>query len=134
VIAVDVNVIAYLWLPGPHTALAERLMHHDRDWAAPVLWLSEFRNVLAGALRSGMYGMPEIHRALAGAESHMAGREYPVSSLAVLDAVAASRCTAYDCEYVVLARALRVPLATMDRQLLQAFPDTAVHPERLLPG
>ena len=131
-IVVDVNVIAYFWLRGPHIALVERLMSFDPVWAAPVLWRSEFRNVVAGMLRRGMHDVSTLQHLVSDAEAHM--MQYPVSSNAVLDAVAASRCTAYDCEYVVLARALRVPLATMDRQLLQAFPDTAVHPERLLPG
>ena len=38
---VDTNVIAYLWLPGKRTAAAERLL---KDWNAPLLWRSEFRN------------------------------------------------------------------------------------------
>jgi predicted nucleic acid-binding protein len=130
VIVVDVNVIAYFWLRGPHIALAERLMSFDPVWAAPVLWRSEFRNVVAGMLRRGMHDVSTLQRLVSDAEAHM--MQYSVSSNAVLDAVAASRCTAYDCEYVVLARELRVPLATTDRQVLQAFPDTAWHPERLV--
>ncbi len=52
-IVVDTNVIAYLWLPGARTAAAERLVKKDSDWNAPLLWRSEFRNVLAGCLRRG---------------------------------------------------------------------------------
>lgn len=46
-IVVDSNVIAYLYLQGEHTAAAERLLLHEPDWAAPALWRSEFRNILA---------------------------------------------------------------------------------------
>src|SRR6266498_1238413 len=35
VIVVDTNVIAYFWLEGDHTALAERVMAWDDEWAAP---------------------------------------------------------------------------------------------------
>lgn len=34
------------------------------------------------------------------------------------------RCSAYDCEFVWLARDLRLPLVTADRKVLDAFPDT----------
>jgi len=51
VIVVDSNVIAYLYLPGDHTASAEALLEQDADWAAPLLWRSEFRNILAGYMR-----------------------------------------------------------------------------------
>ena len=47
-IVVDKNVVAYLYLPGEYTEAAEALLEHDSDWAAPVLWRSELRNILAG--------------------------------------------------------------------------------------
>ena len=50
-IVVDSNVVAYLYLPGDYTEKAEALLEHDADWAAPLLWRSEFRNILAGYLR-----------------------------------------------------------------------------------
>jgi predicted nucleic acid-binding protein len=46
-----------------------------------------------------------------------------------LQLAAESGCSAYDCEFVALARDLEVPLVTADRQLLAAFPSTAVSPE-----
>ena len=50
-IVVGSNVVAYLYLPSEHSARAEALLERDPDWAAPVLWRSEFRNILAGYLR-----------------------------------------------------------------------------------
>jgi predicted nucleic acid-binding protein len=43
-----------------------------------------------------------------------------------------SGCSAYDAEFVVLARELGVSLVTLDKELLDKFPGTAVSPERFL--
>ncbi len=124
-IVVDTNVVAYFLMAGEHTADAERLMRDDRDWAAPLLWRSEFRNILATYLRGGSLALDVAKRIAAAAETILRGREYAVRSDAVLAAAAASGCTAYDCEFVVLAEELGVPLVTADRKMLAAFPLTA---------
>ncbi len=46
-IVVDTNIITYLFLPTDYTEQAEQLFRQARMWTAPVLWRSEFRNVLA---------------------------------------------------------------------------------------
>jgi len=53
-IVVDTNVIAYLYLPTDYTRLAEQLLAKEPDWAAPLLWRSELRNVLALYLRKNL--------------------------------------------------------------------------------
>ncbi|MFN7755461.1 MAG: type II toxin-antitoxin system VapC family toxin [Holosporales bacterium] len=46
-IVVDTNILVYLALPSTFTEHAERLLVREPVWAAPSLWRSEFRNVLA---------------------------------------------------------------------------------------
>jgi len=50
-IVVDTNVIAYLMIPGDYTAQARAALWKDPQWAAPLLWRSEFNNVLALYMR-----------------------------------------------------------------------------------
>ncbi|MBK6866937.1 MAG: type II toxin-antitoxin system VapC family toxin [Burkholderiales bacterium] len=125
-IVVDTNVIAYLYLPGPHTAAAEALLERHPHWCAPLLWRSEWRNILAGHLRRGTLTLEQAIALQREAEALMAAGEHDVDSEAVLRLVAESNCTAYDCEFVALARALKVALVTMDQQLLKVFGDTAI--------
>lgn len=125
-IVVDTNVLAYLYLPGPHTAAAEALLARDPDWAAPALWRSEFRNILAGYLRRGSLNFEQACALQREAEELLTGMEHEVSSAQVLQLVRDSDCSAYDCEFAVLAQQLAVPLVTMDSKLLRAFPGLAV--------
>lgn len=125
-IVVDTNVIAYLYLSGPHTAAAEALLERHPHWCAPLLWRSEWRNILAGHLRRGTLTLEQAIALQREAEALMAAGEHDVDSEAVLRLVAESNCTAYDCEFVALARALKVALVTMDQQLLKVFGDTAI--------
>lgn len=125
-IVVDSNIIAYLYLPGDHTEAAEALLEQDDDWAAPLLWRSEFRNILAGYMRRKMLSFAAARDLQLEAESLMAGAEHEVDSRLVLELVRDSDCSAYDCEFVVLAMTLRTKLVTMDAKLLKAFPKCAV--------
>jgi predicted nucleic acid-binding protein len=126
VIVVDANVVVYYAVPGPRTPLAERAREADPDWHAPLLWRSEVRNVLAGLARRGEMDLGLAVEVMGAAQVMLGGREYEVDSTAVLERAVESGCTAHDCEYVVLAEQLGVPLVTVDRQVLRAFPRTAV--------
>jgi len=126
VIVVDSNVVAYCWVNGPLTALAQRVRVKDPDWHAPILWRSEMRSILTGYLRDGSLTGPQIARIMEAAEGALAGREHLVPSAPVLDIAGKSRLSAYDCEFVALASVLSVPLVTTDKGVLRAFPDRAL--------
>ncbi len=121
-IVVDTNILAYLFLPGAFTSQAEALLQEHREWAAPPLWRSEFRNVLAGYLRRGALDLQNAIALQREAEALLAVNEFAVDSQTVLELVKSSDCSAYDCEFAALALALNVKLFTMDAKLRRAFP------------
>ena len=121
-IVVDTNVIAYLFLPGDRTSLAQSALRKDPDWVAPFLWRSEFRNVLALFLRREELALDDALQLMSEAELLMSDREYSVDSDQVLKNATVSGCSSYDCEFVVLAKALNLPLVTVDKKILTAFP------------
>ncbi len=125
-IVVDTNVIGYLYLSGAYSEQAERALLKDAEWAAPLLWRSELRNVLALYVRKGWLSLEDAVCIMDEAVRLMAGREYAVDSVQVLELVEKSACSAYDCEFVALARDLGVPLVTVDKQILRDFPREAV--------
>jgi predicted nucleic acid-binding protein len=124
-IVVDTNVVAYLLLPGPQTQLAEALRRHDRQWAVPPLWRSEFRNVLTQHVRRDLLDLTAALALMHKAEGLLAAHEQPVASQQVLHLVSISSCSSYDCEFVAAAHHLEVPLITADRAILKAFPTIA---------
>lgn len=131
-IVVDTNVICYRWISSPKSAVAETALAKDPYWIAPVLWRSEFRNVLALAIRQKALTIDAAQEIASKAEASFERREFAVSSYAILQLVATSNCTAYDCEFVALAREQGVQLVTADRQVLNDFPEVAVSLERFV--
>ena len=118
-IVVDSNVIAYLYLPTEFSKQAEQLLVKQETWAAPLLWRSEMRNILALYIRKNMLGFEQAYDIQTEAETLLTGFEYEVPSLDVLRLVENSACSAYDCEFVVLAKRLDTKLVTANKQLLK---------------
>lgn len=56
----------------------------------------------------------------------LTGAEYEVDSRSVLELVRDSECSAYDWEFVALAKKLCTKLVTMDGNVLRSFPGIAV--------
>lgn len=124
-IVVDANVIAYLLIPGQHTGAAEQLLLQDQDWAAPRLWRSEVRNVLANYVRAGQMDWTDATLLFDRADLILGDNEFEVETSEVLRLSKASGCSAYDCEYVALADFLDLRFVTADAKLRRAFPQRA---------
>lgn len=125
-IVVDTNVIGYLYLASPHSGRAEQALRKDSRWAAPLLWRSELRNVLAKYVRKQWLSFESGQQIMTAALGLMADREYEVDSVSVLKLASKSRCSAYDCEFVALAQELGTPLLTVDKRLLSSFATVAI--------
>ncbi len=125
-IVVDTNIIGYLFLTSSKSSLTEQALQKDSLWAAPLLWRSEMRNVLALYIRKGYLSLEDVQQIMREATALMRDQEYEVTSNQVLELVNISTCSAYDCEFVALARDLNVSLVSVDQQILKNFPNTAI--------
>ena len=125
-IVVDTNIITYFYLKTDLSKLAENLYKKESDWVVPMLWRSEFRNVLATFIRREFISLTDGIKILELSEALFADKEYEINSVQVLNLACTSGCSAYDCEFVSLAENLNIPLVTMDKQVLKAFPSLAI--------
>jgi len=127
-IVADTNLLIYLYVQGQRTEESEAVLRRDSVWTAPLLWRSEFRNVLIGLVRQRALPLEAATAIVEEAERWLTGHEYSVISHHVLNLAAESGCSAYDCEFVALAENLQVPMVTTDRQILKSFPAVAMSP------
>lgn len=68
----------------------------------------------------------------AEAESLIGPNEYNVDSLSALSLAQESGYSAYDCEFVALAKALNLKLVTEDKKLRRSFPDIAMSAKKYM--
>ncbi len=125
-IVVDTNVIAYFWINGANTKFTENLLKKDSNWIAPFLWRSEFRNVLAGYLRKNLLTLDKALRLMSAAEEQLNNNEYLVTSDLVMNLVSLSSCSAYNCEFVALAKDFNINLVTSDKKIVKEFPSITI--------
>lgn len=128
-IVVDTNVIASMWVPNDMDEWVYKILKKDDGWVAPLLWRSEFRNVLSIYLRKDILEFSVVLQAAEEAEHLMNSNEFEVNSTQVMSLVSNSSCSAYDCEFVALSDDLNVPLVTFGKKILREFPNIAIHPE-----
>jgi predicted nucleic acid-binding protein len=131
-IVVDTNIIVPLHITSESTGQVLEILKKDAFWCSTPLWRSEFLNVLTGFMRRKGITLDQARQIMEAALMTMAGTEIPVSPWHVLELTQISNCTAYDCEFVALAKELGVKLVTLDKQILAQFPETAISPDKFV--
>ena len=125
-IVVDTNIISYFYLNSDYSSIAEQTFKKDPVWSAPLLWRSEFRNVLTFYIKKNIITLTEAIEIFEFAEELLKENEYEINYAQVLSLSHSSGCTAYDCEFVNLAKDLDITLVTEDKKVLKNFPESAM--------
>ena len=125
-IVVDTNVMTHLLMGGEGSADAALLFEQDPEWAAPVILMSELRNVLLGFVRQGALVSDQAKAMSDDAAEILGDRTATVAGDQVFDVALECGLTAYDAEFVVMARTLGVRLVTLDGAILRGAADVAV--------
>ncbi len=133
-IVADANLVASLVVPGEASELADALQQLHAEWVAPPLVHSELRSVFGKLVRNRACTPSQASELLTVALDALSDSTVAPSSGRVLELIASSGCSSYDCEYVAVAEELGCALVTFDAAVLKAFPSVAIHPERMLAG
>ena len=125
-IVVDANVIAYRFIVGEKTGLACHVQEKDTDWVVPALWRHEFLNVLATAARAGIIDTVEACTIWRSALHVLGNNEQAVNYEKSLCCAVDAKISAYDAQYITLARTLNCLCITEDARLHKTFPKDTI--------
>jgi predicted nucleic acid-binding protein len=129
---VDAHIISLMTFPGRFSSTVSRLHEENPQWVAPALWKADFLNILALYYRKGMIDYSQAAIALDVAERLIGAREHAADAKAIMEVIVNSNCSAYDCEFIVLAKKLATKVITYNKKLIEEFPDLALTPEEYL--
>lgn len=121
-IVVDVNVVAYFFIEGEKTASARDLFRRDPDWRLPALWRHEYLNVLATFVRQNGATIAQAQTLWRQSIELFGPGEQSVDMETALVLATGKRISAYDAQYIALARQLQTVCVTEDKRLLRTFP------------
>jgi predicted nucleic acid-binding protein len=125
-IVVDTNILAYLFIAGEKTALAQQLFQREPVWITPAIWPHEFLNVLASFVKFGGGTIEEARNIWQQSQRFMAGRVVETNLAQALELAVLHDLSTYDAQYVTLAQNKQCLLVTEDKKLTGKLPGTAV--------
>ena len=127
-IVVDSSVIVNALVSTPQTMEVQKTRSLNKSWYAPALWRSEIRSALLKHLRAKTFTLTTAIELFLLAEELVTNTVTDMPSDLVLALASESGCSAYDCEFVAMAKVLNCPLLTYDKKLLKTFSHIAITP------
>ena len=125
-IVVDANILVYAVIQSPQTFAAQRVATRDAEWVLPPLWRYEFTSAVTTLVRGRALTTVQAEAGIVEAEQLAAGREVVVDQVAAFRASVAFNLSAYDGQYIALARDRGVQCVTTDTRMLRNAPSIAV--------
>ena len=125
-IVTDVNNIVYLLTDSPKRESAVLLRKIDGDWRVPALWKHEMLNVIATLTRGKQIEVADSYVLWNNAIKMFAPKEHNPNLVNALTLAIEKNISAYDAQYITLAKELGVYCVTEDTRLLKKFPDLTI--------
>ncbi len=125
-IVADTNLVAYLLIEGERTTAAREVYQRDPDWILPPLWRSELLNVLVTSVRRQVLDSEQAFSVWHTASAMLVGAEHEPAAETVLAIAIDLGLSAYDAQFVAVARDTGARLVTGDRRICRAWPEGAI--------
>jgi len=126
VLDASVSLAWFLDTPVPALAVhARRILYGSASALVPAIWISEMANGFAMVERRGLLSRSFLDRSLDEIEGLLGSSissddANAISIRQAFSSASAFRLTAYDAAYLETARREHLPLATLDRELINA--------------
>ncbi|MGA9335888.1 MAG: type II toxin-antitoxin system VapC family toxin [Rudaea sp.] len=121
-IVVDTNILVPLFISGPRSADAARLLRQDRVWCTEPLALVELINIFATYQRSKLLTADAANRHLGEAEHLLTPYLHAVERRRALEFAARFKVSGYDAHFLATAHYCGKRLITEDSKLRVAAP------------
>ncbi len=121
-IVVDVNIIVNLFIEGDHTPAAVELYEQDNQWYCPDIWIHELTNVMSTYVKHGGLSQKKVDQILNNAMDYFLDTTISMPISDVLKCSLKYNISAYNAEYIVLAKMNNTPLVTVDKKLNKSIP------------
>lgn len=131
-IVADTNIVVYLLTDCPQRTMATWVREIDSDWCLPFLWRHEWLNVLSNLARQGYIKKSDSALLWHNAIRLFSSGEQSVKMVDALEIAIEHNVSAYDAQYIALAKESAVPCITEDRRLIKTFPHVAISMQSFL--
>jgi len=126
-IVVDTNVIAYMLIPNEkYNQVAISLYEKDKNWIAPSLWCYEFLSILTLYQRKEIINSDGCKLLYKKALEIVETRNL-LNINQIFHVIENCTLSAYDCNFIAVAKENSLPLITEDKKILNEFPSIAVN-------
>lgn len=125
-IVADASLIVNFYLGEQELAMA--ILRRDHEWYTTPLWRFEVHNALLKYIRFRHLTVQVAQSIVNKAAFLTADRVREVSTSNALEAASTFELSAYDADYVALAKNLAAPLVTFDQKLIRATKGIALSP------
>ena len=121
-IVVDINLIAYLYIKGDGTQLAQSVYRKNPNWSLPSLWRHEFLNILSTFVKEGGMPLPHAGRIWDHAIDRFLHSEQTIDYKRALVLSNQFKISSHDAQYLELADRLNITFVSEDAKLKKVMP------------
>ncbi|MBT3478743.1 MAG: type II toxin-antitoxin system VapC family toxin [Candidatus Marinimicrobia bacterium] len=122
-------MIAYLYILGDGTSLAQSVYRKNPNWSVPSLWRHEFLQILSTFVKEGGMPLPHAGRIWDQAIGRFVHSEQTIHYKRALVLANEFNINTYDAQALELSQRLDITFVSQNKRLKKAMPQIVTNPE-----